>query len=274
MSKDGSDMKLGVIHYNFPGYSMEDFLSYSEETGFGHVELQIGDVWDEERPLAEAEEAARSLREDLDRHGLGVSALAARNDFVQLERDAIHHEAERMKSVCGLADILGTEVIRTEGGRPKDSVPEERWVEAVSGCLKACVPFIEENGFYLAVDNHGLVTNDGERQVEIFEEVGSDHVGANMDIMNYRWFGHPLDTVYRFYELIAPYTFHVHMKDGYGSRKDYVCTPLGEGELDVERAISELKRAGYDGVWCVEFEGREDPAVGYRKGLLYLKEHL
>jgi sugar phosphate isomerase/epimerase len=62
------------------------------------------------------------------------------------------------------------------------------------------------------------------------------------------------------------------MKDGFGSREKYVCMPLGEGELDLKRAIRALKGAGYDGVWCVEYEGRDDPAIGYRKGLEYLRK--
>ncbi len=270
----GSEPKIGVIHYNFPGYTMEDFLSYAQDTGFKYVEIQIGDVWDEENPLSEGKERARKLRGRLEEHGLKVSSLSAKNDFVYLDTEMIEAEVARMEKVCDLAEILGTSVLRTEGGRPKESVPESKWAEAISTCLKGCVPFTEKRGFYLALDNHGLTTNDGDRQLRIFEEVGSDHVGANMDVMNYRWFGHDLDTVYRFYELIAPYTFHLHMKDGFGSRENYECKSLGEGELDLHRAISALKDADYEGVWCVEYEGKEDPAVGYRKGLEYLEKNL
>jgi len=272
MTQDG--FKLGVIHYNFPGYSMEDFLSYAEDTGFGYVELQIGDVWDGEEEIGTGLERAASVREALDSHSLKCSALAAGNDFVQLDPGEIRREAERMKSVCDLADALGTKVIRTEGGRPKESVPEERWAEAISLCLKECLDFVEAEGFYLAVDNHGVVTNNGDRQLAIFREVDSRHVGANLDTMNYRWFGNELDEVYRFWDMVAPYALHTHMKDGFGSRESYVCKPLGEGELELERAIRALKGVNYDYVWCVEFEGKEDPAIGYRRGLEFLRENL
>jgi len=269
-----NNAKFGLIHYNFPEYTMEDFLSYAERTGFKYVELQISDVWDERSPVSEGEREARKLSESLESHGLKVSALAAGNDFIQLDPKVIASQAERMENICGIADLLGANTIRTEGGRPKQSVPEDQWVEAISACLKACLDFVEDQDFYLALDNHGLATNDGDRQVAIFEAVGSKHVGANMDVMNYRWFGHDLKTVYRFYRLVAPYTLHTHMKDGFGSRENYVCMPLGEGELDLSKAIGALKEAGYEGVWCVEYEGKEDPAVGYRKGLEYLRKHV
>jgi sugar phosphate isomerase/epimerase len=37
--------KLGMIHYNYAGKSLDDFLKFTSETGFGYVELAIGDVW-------------------------------------------------------------------------------------------------------------------------------------------------------------------------------------------------------------------------------------
>ena len=264
--------KIGVIHYNFPGYSLEEFLKYAKDTGFSHVELQIGDVWSPGTPSPERE--AEEARRQVESHGLAVSALAAGNDFVQIEEEAIQAEAARMQRICGLAKILGTNVIRTEGGRPKESVPEARWVEAMAGCLTRCLAFIEKDEIYLAVDNHGLVTNDGDLQLKLFEKVGSKYVGANLDTMNYRWAGHDLETIGRFYEIIAPHTFHVHMKDGTGSRQNYVGAALGEGEIDLLKAIQCLKDAEYPGVWCTEYEGREDPAIGYGKCCEYLKANL
>jgi len=260
--------KIGVIHYNFPGYSFDEFLRYAKDTGYGYVELQIGDVWGEgiEDPEAEAEK----VRAKLESYGLKVSALAASNDFVVLDKDEIEYQVRRMERICGLAKRLGTDVIRTEGGRPKEEIPRERWAEAIAGCIKRCLDFVERDGIRLAVDNHGYVTNDPEIQLEVFERVGSKHVGANLDTMNYRWFGHDLDAIGRIYETIAPYVFHTHMKDGTGSLKNYVGAALGEGEIDLKKAIRCLKDAGYDGVWCAEYEGREDPAVGYRKCYEYL----
>ncbi len=41
-------MKIGVIHYNCPGYSSTDFLKYASETGYGYVELSAGDVLGED----------------------------------------------------------------------------------------------------------------------------------------------------------------------------------------------------------------------------------
>jgi len=264
--------KLGVIHYNFPDFSLDDFVKYAADTGYGYVELAFSDVWKEGIESPEAE--AGKVRQQVESYGLKVSVLSAGNDFVQLDEEAIKEQVERMQRICGLAKILGTNIIRTEGGQPKDSVPESRWVEAMAGCLKRCLEFVKPDDIYLAVDNHGLITNDGDLQVALFQAVGSKHVGANLDTMNYRWFGHDLETVGRFYEIVAPYTFHTHMKDGKGSRQDYQGEALGQGEIDLAKAVRCLKEAGYDGVYCAEYEGSEESSVGYRKCLEWMKENL
>lgn len=266
-------MKLGIIHYNFPKHSLSEFLRAVKDIGYGYVEIACSDVWKPETESPEAE--AEKLRKEMDAIGLKCSAFSAHNDFVLLDEKLVAEQVKRMERVCGLARILGTNVLRTEGGRPKPEVPEAKWVEAMAGCLTRCADFIEKNDYYLAVDNHGYVTNDGDRQVELFRKVGSKHVGANMDTMNYRWAGHSLETVYRFYELIAPFTFHTHLKDGRGCQKEYKGTELGSGELDLPKAINALKKAGYKGVWCVEYEKSDgDRVEGATKSLQYLKSIL
>lgn len=262
-------MKIGVIHYNFPGYSFTDFLKYASQTGYGYVELQIGDIWNKD--VDDPERKAEEVRKEVESFGLKVSALAAGNDFVVLDEDSIRTQVERMGRICSLARVLGTDVIRTEGGSTKDSVPKERWIEAMTGCLTRCLDYAEKNDVRFAVDNHGYVTNDGDLQVELFQRVGSKRVGANMDTMNYRWAGHSLEKIAHFYEIVAPYTFHTHMKDGTGSLREYRGAALGEGEIDLAYAVKCLKNAGYDGVWCSEYEGREGSGIGYRKCFEWLK---
>ncbi len=264
--------KLGLIHYNYAGNSLEDFLKFTSDTGFGYVELAVGTVWNADTD--DPEKNAEKVRELVESYGLQVSALGAGNDFVVLEEEAIRQQVERMERIAGLAKRVGTSILRTEGGAMKDAVPQDRWVEAMAECLTRCLEFAERDDVYLAVDNHGLVTNDGDLQVELFEKVGSKHVGANMDTMNYRWAGHDLETVGRYYEIIAPFTLHTHLKDGTGSRGNYRGEALGEGEIDLAKAIRCLRDAGYDGVWCCEYEGRENDGTGQRKSYAWMQENL
>jgi len=262
-------MKFGLIHYNQPDLETFDaFLEFAATSGFDAIELWPEDYWPEGED--QPEKGAESVRRQVEAAGLSICAMTAANDFVYLDEDNVAREVTRMERVSGLAKILGTSVLRTEGGRPKDSVPAERHVEAMAECLKRCLPFAERDQMTLAVDNHGLITNDADLQVRLLEAVGSPWVQATLDTMNYRWAGHDLDTVGRFYETIAPFVRHVHIKDGTGSLKDYKGCVIGDGEIDVPSAIAALKAVDFDGVWCVEYEGGEG-SVGYAKCLDRLK---
>lgn len=266
-------MKLGIIHYNFPDHSLSEFLKAIKKIGYGYSEIGCRDTW--AQGTDNPEEQAEKLRKEMDQIGIQCSAVSAGNDFVLLDEKLIAEQVKRMKRICGLAKILGTNVLRTEGGQPKESVPESKWVDAMAGCLKRMADFVEKEDYYLAVDNHGHVTNNGELQVELFEKVGSKHVGANLDTMNYRWKGHDLPTVYKFWEMVAPYTFHTHFKDGIGCQKEYKGTELGSGELDLTKAVAALKKAGYKGVWTVEYEkSTGDRVEGATKSLNHLKSIL
>lgn len=265
-------MKFGLIHYNAPGANVEEFLNYAVDSGFDCTELSLGDVWaaGNEHP----ERTAEKVRKLADTLGVAVSALSAGNDFVVLEEDAIRAQVDRMKRICALAQILGTNVLRTEGGQPKESVPEDRWVEAMAGCCSRVLEFAEPMGIKLAVDNHGYVTNKPGVLPALFEKVPSPFLGTNLDTMNYRWWGNSVEECDRIYAQVASKTFSTHMKDGTGSRANYVGAALGEGEIHLELAVRLLKEAGYNGPWVAEYEGREDTGIGYRKCLAWMKREI
>jgi sugar phosphate isomerase/epimerase len=268
---------FGLVFYNFPGHTLEQFAAYAAATGFAYCEIMVGHLWKEADPGDYAEARATEVGALLRRHGLRPSAVAAGNDFLKGDAAELDRQVERLKRVCRLARLAGTDLVRIDGGWVREGDPSDRevWFQRIVEGLRGVQPFIEAEGYTLALDNHGIVTNDADFQARIFEAVASPRIGANLDTMNYRWAGHDLATVARYYHVIAPYTRHVHVKDGRGSREQYRGTVLGEGEIDLERAIAELRGAGYTGPWCVEYEGpREQAEEGYRRGLAWLAAHL
>ena len=50
---------------------------------------------------------------------------------------------------------------------------------------------------------------------------------------------------------------------------------LGDGEVDLHHAIAALKNAGYEGVFCAEYEGKEtEGGVGYKKCFEWMQQNL
>lgn len=266
-------MTYGVIHYNAPGANLEEFLAWASGAGFQSVELQIPDLWpDESKDPAPTVEAAKGL---LAKYGLIVSAVASGNDFVVLEPAEVERQVTRMKRICEVAQSVGCNVIRTEGGQPKDSVPEDRWVEAMAGCVRECLGFVKPMGMKLAIDNHGWVTNVIDVMLGLLRTVDEpQYVGSNLDTMNVRWYGNELAECDRFYREVAPWVFHTHMKDGVGCRGEYRGRDLGNGEINLTLAVQCLKDAGYDGAWTAEYEGPEGDGVGYEKCLVWMRHHI
>jgi sugar phosphate isomerase/epimerase len=269
--------KIGVIHYNWPGLSFLDFLDYAAGIGCTHIELMLDDVWPEDaldaRPR-QLQEAASRVQREVQAHNLRISALGARNDFVQLDEDAIESQVTRMRRVCAMAEVLGDEtVVRAEGGVLKDAVPEDRQWEAMRECFARCIPFLDELEVSLAIDNHGLVTNDGDKLAEMLEHLDHPRIGSNLDTMNFRWAGHDVATCNRFYDRLAPHVLHTHFKDGTGTQAEYSGAALGAGEIDLSHALVALKKSGYNGVYCAEYEGKETDGTGYRKCVEWLRKN-
>ena len=168
---------------------------------------------------------------------------------------------------------MGTQIVRTDGGWNRSGkVPKDQWDSMLLDAFKRCAEFLEELDAYIALDNHGESTNDGDWELSLIQRVGSDRLGINLDTMNYRWFGHDIPRINHFFEILAPHVFHTHMKDGTGCREQYKGAALGQGEIDLAYAVQCLNNVGYDGVWCAEYEGPQpEGGVGYEKCYQWLK---
>jgi len=265
-------MKLGLIHYRAPGDTVEEFLTWAAETGFENVELMWPDLMPEGRddPAANTAEV-KQVADDL---GIEITAVSLGNDFVQLDDAVIADQVERTKGIADLMLMCDCHIFRTEGGQPKDSVPEDQHAAAIIKSVEAALPVCEEMDLYLAIDNHGVVSNDNAVLMTVLEHFKHPRVGTNLDTMNYRWFGYEVDELPGIYEAVAPYVLSTHIKDGRNARPDYIGATLGEGEIPLVSAVASLKAAGFEGPWHAECEAPEDFGVAYSKCLDWMKANI
>jgi sugar phosphate isomerase/epimerase len=268
------DTKIGAIHYNWPGYDLEGFARRASEIGYRYCEVRAGDIWQDDS--VDGAHRAEEVRELLGKYNMQISAVEIGNDFLQANADDLDAQLARYRARCKVIPLTGTDIVRSDGGwNRNDQVPEDQWDAMMLDAFKRCADFLEEFDVRIALDNHGVTTNDGDWQLSLIERVGSARIGVNLDTMNYRWYGHELDQIDRFYEILAPHVFHVHMKDGRDSRQDYKGAALGEGEIHLNHAVKCLKDVGYDGAWTAEYEGPEaEGGVGYEKCYHWLSEKL
>ncbi len=262
--------KIGVINYNISNFSVEELFRWCAENGVQYVELQRKDVWpDIEKPENNVKETAALLQ----KYGIKISQISSGSDFLQKTDEDVNKQVWMVGKMCKIIKDLGFNQLRIDGGWPKEGVEEKDYRDLVIKGVSRVAETAEKEGVYLALDNHGTVTNDIVLQTGVLKTVKSKYLGANLDTMNYRWYGYKVDKLREIYKEIAPYALHTHLKDGTGSMAEYKGTVLGEGEIPLIDAIKIIKDAGYNGVWCVEYEGKEG-AEGYRKSVSWLKNAL
>ena len=260
-------MKIGVIHYNISDFTVEQLFSWCKENGVGYVELQRKDVWEEDKIKID------EIKSLIEKYGVKISQISCGNDFVQKTEEEFESQIKLVSQMIKIGKEIGVNQLRIDGGWEKEGVEEKDYKKLIMEGIKRVVEIAEKEKVYLALDNHGTLTNDYLFQLEIFESIKSNFLGANLDTMNYRWFGYPVEKLPEIYKAIAPYTIHTHIKDGEGTRENYKGKVLGTGEIPLLEAIKILKDNSYNGVWCVEYEGYEG-AEGYKKSVVWLKENL
>lgn len=249
--------KVGVIFYNFSFQDLNSFLDWCSNVGVEFAEIY-------NRYLPEAKELIK-------KYNVKISQVTAGNDFVQKTEEELLNQVKMVSELCKKVKDVNCNQIRIDGGWPKEGVDSSKYKELIFEGIKRVVEFAEKEGVYLALDNHGIITNDYEFQIEIFEKINSKFLGANLDTMNYRWYGYPKEKLIEIYKLIAPYALHTHLKDGEGTRENYKGKILGQGEIPVVEAIKILKENNYKGVWCIEYEGK-DKEIGYERCVEFLKK--
>lgn len=267
-------MKLGVNTYTmgFAGDTPAK-LKLAGAIGFDGIEFQP-DNFGFDGDVQSAGDDAKKVREALAAHKLAPLAVACDSDFVQPDQKEFDRWVRWGEYCAALSAKLGLKVVKYFAGEPKPGLSDGQIIDYMIRGSKELARIGGRYDVAFAEENHGRFTNRPEVQMRILKAAGSKRLGVSIDSSNYRWYGHPLADVHRIYREMAPYTLHVHIKDGDGrggSMGAYKATALGEGELDIALLLAELAKNNYRGVLILEYEGSEGEA-GVRRSFEYLRK--
>jgi sugar phosphate isomerase/epimerase len=264
---------IGVVGSCMGRYTFDQFLDATREMGAQCMELPANERFFQGTLSFEDPAAVRAA---IEQRGLSVYAVGGGNNFVQPAPEALQEQVAEVRRQIDLAVAMGCDVVRTFGGEPRPEIAESEYPDRLIEGYRIVAPYAEDKGIYLAMENHGSITNYADIELRILDAVGSDRMRLTVDTSNFRWFGHDLETIADYYRRIAPYVIHTHLKDGSAERGkmgDYIALALGEGEIDLPLMLELLRENGYDRALCIEYEGAEDARIGLAKGVAYLKEH-
>lgn len=287
-------MKIGVSSYSFSRLVRQGALRQTEvvakarEMGFEAIEFSTIALPAGKR----LPDFAAELRREAEAAGMPIVNYTIGADFLNGSGGDLQAEIERVKTEVDIAAILGAPGMRHDasGGFPASHAGPRGFDDALphlaAGC-RAVTEYAAGKGIRTMVENHGFFCQDSERLEKLVNAVGHPNFGVLLDVGNFLCVDEDPGTATG---RLAPYTFHAHAKD-FHVRPGSLPHPgegwflsrsgnflrgavIGHGDVPLLQALRALRRAGYDGVLSVEFEGMEDPLQGIRIGLANLRRFL
>ena len=191
-----------------------------------------------------------------------ISGLSSHSDLLNPEYGVLY-----ARRGIRYARALGVNVVQiTEDMYPPKWIDEVEAYNIMRITLRAIAETCEENGVYIAVEQHGPYTAKIERMKRILTLVDSPWIKCNFDCGNTFLAG---SDPYEMLEAVIDKVVHVHAKDisveqAEAERGKVTGTAVGcacgDGVIDWKKLVGRLKKAGYRGVLSVEC-GTEEEAV-------------
>ncbi|MFC1636743.1 TIM barrel protein [Planctomycetota bacterium] len=194
--------------------------------------------------------------------GVKISGLSSHSDLLNPEYGVLY-----ARRGIRYARALGVNVVQiTEDMYPPKWIDEFEAYNLMRITLRAIAETCEENGVYIAVEQHGPYTAKIEHMKRILTLVDSPWIKCNYDCGNTFLAG---SDPYEMLEAVIDKVVHVHAKDisvkqAEAERGKVTGTAVGcacgDGVIDWKKLVGRLKKAGYSGVLSVEC-GTEEEAV-------------
>lgn len=280
-------MKIGVLldSYELP---FDDALDKAADLGVDGVQFYTTRgrlaAWEMD------EKARRELRARVAERGLAISALCGDLGGHGFERAIESRERVRKtEAIIDLARELGAPIVTTHVG----VIPETR-----NEVYRTLLLAMREVASYAGMHGVKIAIETGPepalRLRGFIDDVGEEALGVNFDPANLVMVqgADPVES----FTLLRESVFYTHAKDGRMVKRgdpaeiyrafadgppesfhadDYFLElPIGEGAVDFERYVGELRRTAFDGYLTVEREAGEDRAGDIARGVALLRRLL
>lgn len=232
--------------------------------------------------LEMADEANWSLfRHDVEARGLLIPMLCCSPDFTHPDPDFRQREIDKQLRWIDMTQALGSTYCRVLSGQRRPELTLDEGVELAAQCIEACLPYAQERGITLILENHYKDDfweyPEFAQQMDVFcqlvERIDHPNFGVNYDPSNTFLAGEdPLELLYR----VSHRVVTMHASDRYliegtigdlrneeggavGYAKRLRHGEIGKGLNDYDAIFSELKRVGFNGWISIEdgVEGME-----------------
>ncbi|MGI8924814.1 MAG: sugar phosphate isomerase/epimerase family protein [Fimbriimonadales bacterium] len=283
-------MKLGLSMWSYvrpwQAGQMEapDFVRTAKTLGVDGVELL--DFF--YRDKADWGPETQSIRRALDEMGLPVGVFSVSNDFAQANESDRDAQIDLIIRGVDQAKAYGADVVRVfAGGSVPGASEDDTFGWFLHGLCEASY-YAADKGIKLALENHGQYAGRSGQVEDLIHKVriatGSDTLGANPDTGNFVLVNEDsVDGV----RGVAKYAHMCHFKDFELAPSDwagpcyealdgtrFIGSAIGEGSVDLDACVFELRNYGFDGWLNIEYESDEDPAFGVPRSVAHARKYV
>lgn len=233
-----------------PAWEWEKILEFAQTNGFAAIELRglMGNMDLPSRAEFAAGQIARTKQRVAD-HGLKISDLGSSSTMHVADPVERAKQLADARRFIDIASTLGVPYVRVFGNELRG--PREEVIARVSDGLHQLGEYGGPRGVTVIIESHGDFVESATLK-EVLTRANSEHVALLWDAHHTFVDGHeePEHTVAELGQWIR----HTHLKDSalMGKERKYVLT--GKGEVPIERQVVALRRIGYKGYYCFEWE--------------------
>lgn len=280
-------MKLGLFTAAFPGRSLELVADWAATHGYEALELACWPPSTAERRYSGVttlnvegfdKNAAAALNRTLADRGLVLSSLGYYANPLHPDRVVREQVAAHLRKLIDAAALLDIQAVGTFIGKDRSKTVEANLADYAK-VWPPLVKYAKDRGVKIAIENCPMLFSNDEWPgganlantpaiwKKMWEIIPDDNFGLNLDPSHLVWQMIDPERVVRDF---GPKIFHVHAKDMSIDREGLYQNGVlsggmgwqvprlpGLGEMNWQRFLAALYRAGYDGVVSVEHEDRD-----------------
>ncbi len=267
-------MKYGLAAWGLREESLENQLKITSALGLDLLEFSIAnydkDVLWPGAGDAEIEEVKAMFR----KYGVRLECGCTGNDFTG---DDVPEQVDKVKKVIDIASKLGIRYLRIFAGFSSDSTVIGEKFSAMLEALRTVSAYAAAKNITLCVETHGGVAcldngalvhfNSVTTRIDHWQEMVKTGVSITYDPANLTAVGTACAPA--FYRQFREYIPYIHLKDFRDVPGGVVPAACGEGRLNWQKLMEELK--DFDGPAMIEYELPEDVRDGMKRSLDFLK---
>ena len=180
--------------------------------------------------------------------GIEITGTPVRNNFALPAGPELEKEIAHVRHWVDICVKIGSPVIRIFAGSA-GTLDRDKAVDAVAAGCRAAAEYAGSKGVFLALENHGYLTETADDVLRILEKADHPWLGFNLDTGNFQ--GDPYGNIAK----AAPHAVCCQVKTQVRTTKDKASVQ----PADYERIFGILRDARYRGYVALEYEGKTDP---------------